>query len=49
LAVTLLQKKLVSSAKKVSIENSNFKALSVENLADLNVNIVMEEIKKNLN
>jgi len=38
-----------TSAKKVSIENSNFKALSVENLADLNVNIVMEEIKKNLN
>ena len=38
-----------TSAKKVSIENSNFKALSVENLVDLNVNIVMEEIKKNLN
>ncbi len=38
-----------TSAKKVSIENSNFKALSVENLADLNVNTVMEEIKKNLN
>ena len=38
-----------TSAKKVSIENSNFKALSVENLADLNVNTVMEEIKKHLN
>ena len=38
-----------TSAKKVSIENSNFKALSVENLVDLNVNTVMEEIKKNLN
>tara|TARA_B100001996_G_scaffold139674_1_gene106186 strand:- start:217 stop:1149 length:933 start_codon:yes stop_codon:yes gene_type:complete len=38
-----------TSAKKVSIENSNFKALSVENLVDLNVNTVMEGIKKNLN
>jgi len=38
-----------TSAKKVSIENSNFKALSVLNLNDLNVNTVMEEIKKNLN
>ena len=38
-----------TSAKKVSIENSNFKPLSVENLVDLNVNTVMEEIKKNLN
>ena len=38
-----------TSAKKVSIENSNFKALSVKNLADLDVNTVMEEIKKNLN
>ncbi len=38
-----------TSAKKVSIENSNFKALSVENLADLNVETVMEEMKKKLN
>jgi len=38
-----------TSAKKVSIENFNFKALSVENLADLNVDTVMEEIKRNLN
>ena len=38
-----------TSAKKVSIENSHFKALSVEKLADLSVNTVMEEIKKNLN
>ncbi len=37
-----------TSAKKVSIENSNFKALSVENLSDLDVNTVMNEIKKNL-
>ena len=38
-----------TSAKKVSIENSNFKALSVKNLADLNVETVMKEVKKNLN
>ena len=38
-----------TSAKKVSIENSNFKALSVKNLADLNVDIVIEEIKNRLN
>ena len=38
-----------TSAKKVSIENSNFKALSVDNLADLNVEVVMREIKNNLN
>ena len=38
-----------TSAKKVSIENSNFKALSVKNLADLDVNTVMKEIKKKLN
>jgi ADP-heptose:LPS heptosyltransferase len=37
-----------TSAKKVSIENSNFKAISVENLSDLDVNTVMNEIKKNL-
>jgi len=38
-----------TSAKKVSIENSNFKALSVKNLADLDVDTVMRKIKTNLN
>jgi len=38
-----------TSEKKVSIENSNFKALSVKNLADLDVDTVMREIKNKLN
>ncbi len=38
-----------TSAKKVSIENSNFKALSVKNLSDLKVDIVIREIKSRLN
>ena len=38
-----------TSAKKVSIENSNFKALSVKNLTDLNVDTVMTEMKSKLN
>ena len=38
-----------TSAKKVSIENSNFKALSVKNLADLDVDTVMKEMKSKLN
>ena len=38
-----------TSAKKVSIENFNFKAISVKNLKDLNVNTVMNEIKSKLN
>ena len=38
-----------TSAQKVSIENKNFKALSVKNLVDLDVNTVMKEIKANLN
>ncbi len=38
-----------TSAKKVSIENFNFKALSVKNLAELNPDTVLQEIKKNLN
>ncbi len=38
-----------TSAKKVSIENSNFKAISVEKLTDLDANSVMNEVKKNLN
>ena len=38
-----------TSAKKVSIESSNFRAMSVENLTYLNVDAVMEEVKKGLN
>ena len=38
-----------TSAKKVSIENYNFKAITVANLADLNVNQVLDEIKTILN
>ena len=38
-----------TSAKKVSIENSNFKALTVKNLADLDVDIVMTEMRSRLN
>ncbi len=38
-----------TSAKKVSIENSNFKALSVKNLADLDVDTVMREMRSKLN
>jgi ADP-heptose:LPS heptosyltransferase len=38
-----------TSAKKVSIENLNFKALTVKNLSNLSVNTVMEEVKKKLN
>ena len=38
-----------TSAKKVSIENSNFKALSVKNLVDLDVDTVMTEMKNKLN
>ena len=38
-----------TSAKKVSIENSNFKALSVKNLSDLDVDTVMKEVKIRLN
>jgi len=38
-----------TSAKKVSIENSNFKAISVKNLSDLNVQTVINELKVNLN
>jgi len=37
-----------TSAKKVSIENFNFKAISVENLKDLDVNTVLEEVKAKL-
>ena len=38
-----------TSAKKVSIENYNFKALTVKNLKDLNVGTVISEIKSKLN
>ena len=38
-----------TSAKKVSIENYNFKALTVKNLKDVNVNEVLREIKLKLN
>ena len=38
-----------TSAKKVSIENYNFKALTVKNLKDLNVDTVIAEIKSKLN
>ena len=37
-----------TSAKKVSIENFNFKALSVKNLNDLDVNTVLNEVKSKL-
>ena len=37
-----------TSAKKVSIENFNFKAISVENLNDLDVNTVLKEVKAKL-
>ena len=37
-----------TSAKKVSIESFNFKAISVKNLNDLNVNTVLKEVKAKL-
>ena len=38
-----------TSAKKVSIENSNFKSITVKNLFDLNVDTVFNIIKRDLN
>ena len=38
-----------TSAKKVSIENFNFKAISVKNLNNLDVNTVLKEAKAKLN
>ena len=38
-----------TSAKKVSIENYNFRALSVKNLKDLDVDTVLKEVKSKLN
>ena len=37
-----------TSAKKVSIENFNFKAITVKNLNDLDVNTVLKEVKAKL-
>ena len=37
-----------TTAKKVSIENFNFKAISVKNLEDLDVNTVLKEAKAKL-
>ena len=38
-----------TSAKKVSIENHNFKALSVKYLKDLDIETVIKEVKSRLN
>jgi ADP-heptose:LPS heptosyltransferase len=38
-----------TTAKKVSMENYNFKAISVENLNDLTVETVLEKVKSKLN
>ena len=38
-----------TTAKRVSIENYNFKAISVKNLKDLKVDTVLNEIKAKLN
>ena len=38
-----------TTAKKVSVENFNFKALSVQNLEDLSVETVLSEVKSRLN
>ena len=38
-----------TSAKKVSIEKPNFKALSVKNLSDLRAQTVIDEVKNSLN
>ena len=38
-----------TTAKKVSIENFNFKAISVKDLNDLDVETVLTEIKSRLN
>ena len=38
-----------TSAKKVSIESHNFKALSIEHLKDLEVETVLKEVKSKLN
>ena len=38
-----------TSAKKVSIENFNFKAISVKDLKDLKVETVISEVRSKLN
>ena len=38
-----------TTAKKVSMENYNFKAISVDNLNDLTVETVLEKVKSKLN
>ena len=38
-----------TSPKKVNVGNSEFKTIEVESLKDLNVNSVLEKIKKDLN
>ena len=38
-----------TTAKKVSIESYNFKAISVENLKNLTVETVLEKVKSKLN
>ena len=38
-----------TSPKKVSIENTDFKAISVNDLSELSVDRVIDEIKKRLN
>ena len=38
-----------TSAKKVSIENFNFKAMSVKDLKDLKVETVVSEVRSKLN
>ena len=38
-----------TSPKKVSIENYNFKAITVKNLKDLDVETVLKEVKSRLN
>ena len=38
-----------TTPEKVSIENYNFKAITVKNLKDLNVDTVLKQIKTRLN
>ena len=38
-----------TTSKKVSIENSNFKAINVKNLSDLSVDVVVKEVLEKLN
>ena len=38
-----------TTARKVSIESENFKSLTVKDLNDLKVEIVLDKVKENLN